>query len=496
MSPPTRHGAVFAVPWPLVPLLGWCEEAFAHGYAALYTPPVPVALYGWGAAATLVVSFLIAALFLRRPPAPPRAEAESRDWLPLLGPLKVLMPVLRGLVVLALGLAIATAYFGSRDPLRNFGMTWFWILFVLGVPYASLLVGNFYAALNGWRTLTDGMGRLWRGYTQGRFVYPERLGDWPALLLYLGFIHFELFSTGQSVALGHVLLGYTVLNLVGVGLVGRDAWFRHCEFFSLFLRLFALLAPVDYQRGEHGQPSRLRLRWPLAGLMQERPERLSTVVFVLAMLATTAFDGLRATQWWVMLFWGDPTGWLTAWRGVPPIAAIGELRPWYVAWETLWVFTLPFVYFAAYALAIGLGRLLTGYDRPLRELALDFAYSLLPIAVVYHLTHYLTLLLAHGLKIVSLLSDPFGRKWDLFGTAHLWRAPILLDYSLIWHGQVVLILAGHIASAVVAHRIALRVFPSHRSAWLSQLPMLGLMVAVTVVGLWIIAQPLTMVLLR
>jgi hypothetical protein len=115
----------------------------------------------------------------------------------------------------------------------------------------------------------------------------------------------------------------------------------------------------------------------------------------------------------------------------------------------------------------------------------------LPIALVYHVTHYFTLILTQGVKIVSLVSDPFGWGWNLFGTAFVFRAPILPDLGLVWHTQVALILLGHIASVWLAHLVALRVFASRRAAALSQVPMLALMVLFTVFGLWILAQPLT-----
>ena len=95
------------------------------------------------------------------------------------------------------------------------------------------------------------------------------------------------------------------------------------------------------------------------------------------------------------------------------------------------------------------------------------------------------------MKAASLLSDPFGWGWNLFGTAMLWRAPILPDLGWVWHAQVGLILFGHIASVYLAHRVALCVFPARGQAVVSQLPMLALMVAFTVFGLWILAQPLT-----
>jgi hypothetical protein len=252
------------------------------------------------------------------------------------------------------------------------------------------------------------------------------------------------------------------------------------------------MAPLDYRPAEAGGArGQLRLRWPFSGLLRERPGSLSTVVFALAMLSTTAFDGLRATQWWVWLFWRDTSVWLTALVGRPPISAIALLRPWYIGWELFWLLISPFLYLAAYLACLWLAKRLTRSTRPLRELALDFGYSLLPIALVYHATHYSTLLLTQGLKIISLSSDPFGWGWNLFGSAQLLRAPILPAMGTVWHTQVGLILLGHVLSVGVAHHIALRLWPDRRQAMLSQLPMLLLMVAFTVAGLWILAQPLT-----
>lgn len=57
--------------------------------------------------------------------------------------------------------------------------------------------------------------------------------------------------------------------------------------------------------------------------------------------------------------------------------------------------------------------------------------------------------------------------------------------------QVFFILAGHVSSVLLAHRVARRVFAARRDAVLSQLPMLLLMVGFTVFGLWILSQPLT-----
>ncbi|HUS24028.1 MAG TPA: hypothetical protein VM369_03695 [Candidatus Binatia bacterium] len=467
--------------------------AAAHGFGRLYNLPVPFWLYGWAASAALVLSFVLVGIFAATPPS---AEARERDvsHSRFARALRRALPLLRGAAVATLLLCIVTGFFGSRDPFHNFSMTFFWVVFALAFAWLAALLGDFYALLNPWRVIVERLARRWPRLASGRFRYPEALGDWPALALYLGFTWFELFGLGKPSPLARMLLAYTALNLAGAWAVGMRAWFAHCECFAVFFRLLGTMAPLQWRPAPGG--GRLWLRPPMAGLLRDRPVHLSTVAFALAMLATTAFDGLRATQWWVNLFWQQPHGIGMTIAGGAPVLHYALLRPWYVTWETGWLLLAPFLYLAAYLVSLALAKGLTRTRRPLRELALDFGLTLLPIALVYHVTHYATLLLTQGLKIFSLLSDPFGWNWNLLGTAGLWRAPILPPMGSVWHSQVALILLGHVLSVVAAHRVALRVMPSRRTALLSQLPMLLLMMAFTVAGLWILAQPLTALRMR
>lgn len=166
------------------------------------------------------------------------------------------------------------------------------------------------------------------------------------------------------------------------------------------------------------------------------------------------------------------------------------MRKLFIYWQSIWLLVAPFLYLAVFLLFVWLTRLVTRSDKSLRELALEFGPTLLPIALVYNITHYYTLIQIQGIKIVSLASDPFGWGWNLFGTARWLQRMIIPDAGTVWHVQVGLIVFGHIVSVYLAHRVALRVFATRREAVISQLPMLFLMVLFTTVGLWILAQPI------
>jgi hypothetical protein len=66
---------------------------------------------------------------------------------------------------------------------------------------------------------------------------------------------------------------------------------------------------------------------------------------------------------------------------------------------------------------VELSRILGGGEVGFRRLAAAYAFSLVPIALAYQMAHYYTYLLIQGQMIISLVSDPLGWGWNLFGTA-------------------------------------------------------------------------------
>lgn len=455
--------------------------AWAHAFGEPVQLPMPYGLYIAGSVAALVLSFVLLALGgkiahrlnAHRQLPFPAWPAKWIDTARAAGSLFWLS---------ALTFCIVTGLFGSNDSHRNINMTLFWIVFALGGAYSSMLIGNWYQHQHPWRFL---LPRHWPGVLK----YPGWLGHWPALLQLGGLVGIELFfhSTPRKLAL--LLIAFGAFNLAGMWLWGMRRWLQRGEPFAVLFRLFAACAPLRRVQNTDGK-YRWRVTLPFADLHRLRLWHPAQCLFVLFLLSSTAYDGLRETAVYFNVFWQDPWGILTAAFGDHPLKLYPQVRPWFVAWEMFLLIVSPLLYLLLFIAFLALGRTLTGGQQSMGLLVRRFLPSLVPIAVVYHLTHYYTLLLSQGVKIRGLISDPFGWGWNVFGTAITGRLPWLPDMAGIWTSQVLLILLGHVAAVWLAHQQALKLESSAGRATLSQLPMLVLMVVFTSVGLWVLAQPL------
>ena len=117
--------------------------------------------------------------------------------------------------------------------------------------------------------------------------------------------------------------------------------------------------------------------------------------------------------------------------------------------------------------------------------------SLAPIALAYHVAHFLSFLLIQGQRVIPLASDPLGRGWDIFGTAGYEIDIGVVNARFAWLVGVGAIVVGHVAAVYAAHVIARRTFATRALTLRSQLPMTALMTGYTMLSLWIVAQPIT-----
>jgi hypothetical protein len=369
---------------------------------------------------------------------------------------------------LLLAFVLVSGYDGPDTPLDNFAPTFIFIIFWVGLVFASVLFGDLFRAFNPWRAI----GRVLFRDRRLR-DYPESWGRWPAAIGLLGFTWIELGSGwGEEPAtLATAVAGYSVLTLIFMGVFGVEAWSRLSETFSVYFNLFSRMSVFETRDRVVGT------RPFLAGLPKLDPVP-GTVGMVIVMIGSVTFDGLSQGQLWkdlaVQLNDGFETLGFSLETTPKLVAAVGLAIGVGIAG-------------GFYALGIE-GARSVGGDLNAERLRRAFAHSLVPIAMVYVAAHYLTFLLFEGQSIFYLASDPLGQGWNLFGTANSAIDYGLLSQNASWYLQVGFVVLGHVAALVLAHDRALVLYPDAKLAVRSQYWMLAIMVGFTSLALWLLAQ--------
>ena len=460
------------------------SPASAHGFGQRYDLPLPLYLYLYGTAAVVIVTFVLVALFVRR-----TGGTTRRPRLDLLGyaPGKIIAhpAVILLLKLVAAGLfvvTVAAGFIGDQNPYRNIAPTMVWIIVWVGVAYVSAFVGDLWALINPWATIFDAAAWLYRRVGNGRefpyrLPYPAALGVWPAVILLFIFSWIELVYPTPAVPthIACFAAGYSILTWTGMALFGRETWVRHGEVFSVVFGAFARFAPTQARAGPRPE---LILRPFGAGLLDSRSASPSMTAFALLLLSTVLYDGLLNTPEWTIL--ENAIG--------ARLRGPGEFELIVVRSAGLVAFWLLFL--GAYTLIAAMMSAAAAGIRSRQEIAQHFAFTLIPIAIGYHLAHYFVFLLVQGQYIIPLMSDPFGWGWNLFGTAGYRVDIAIIGARFAWYTAIVSVLVGHMISVYLAHRVAIREFEPRHATLRSQVPLTALMVAFTFISLSILGEPI------
>jgi hypothetical protein len=448
----------------------------AHGIGVVRDLPIPAAYFFVGAVVVLVASFVLLFFLWRRPLL--ERHSGGRKLPSAISALvlsRVVRIVLGAFSVGVLVLTLATALFGTTVELLNFAPSFVYAVFWVGLPLLSILLGNVWSVLSPWRAIAD--ATVWVIELGGREARPVlewtgRMGRYPAAIALFSFVTLELAHPRPAYprTLGIAVALYTYWALAGMAVYGRDAWTRYGEGFAVAFGLLARIAPFAVRDGS------VVVRWPFTGLAGDDRIR-GTLLFIAVLLGSTSFDGFSRTATWqdtlaeVRLELADSSQ--RTIDLVTTLVNIGGLA--------LFVAIVLATYLAAVAAAENLGRIR-------RSLVPDFVLPLVPIAAAYIVAHYFTFFLIQGQFVITLISDPFGRGWDLFGTADF--APNLapLTPEETWYLQIGTLVVGHVAGLAVAHDRAVAIFTERRSGLIAQLPMLALMIVYTVGGMWVLTR--------
>jgi len=430
-------------------------------------------------------------------------------------------------------LVIVAGLFGHQNPALNIAPLLTWTIWWCGLVVLIMFAGKAWCWMCPWDAIATWVEkfRLWKKADEGMGLdlkWPRVLRNiWLATALFVGLTWIEIgFGvTTRPAATAWLAIAMLGMTLACAFLFERKSFCRYGCLVGRVSGLYAMFAGVEVRHIDDdvcqtckgkpcvtGSPSAygcptfeypgrmqtntyciqcteclqacphdnmaVNVRPWGADLAVEAKPRSDEAYLALLMLAISGFHGLTMTP-----VWGEIT------KALPGPAMFSF---------SLGMTLLMLAPIAVYAILIAASyRIATATSPALaervsyRDYFIRYAYCVLPIALFYHLAHNLEHLLMEGPKIVSLISDPAGRGWNLLGTAG-WHVPPLVSLDVLWILQVVLVGIGHVYSLWAARNISRRTFGDASAAARSQWPLLVGMIVFSIFSLWLLKQPMEM----
>lgn len=429
---------------------------------------------------------------------------------------RAFQPVFMVITLFVFVLAILTGLFGTPAGSRNFNIIFVWIvwwalLIVVMVPF----FGRLWCALCPIPAPGEWLQR--RGIVQrrtGRLLtlnrrWPRRLKNmWLQNFGFLGVAVFSTIILTRPSVSAWVLLGFLLVGVALSAVYKNRIFCRYVCPVGGFIGLYSMLSPVELRvedqgvcashttkdcitGNEHGYgcpwmvfPGSLT-RNTYCGLCVEclktcpknnivinlRPFGSDLLVAKERRLdeAFKAFIMLGCALLYSVVLLG-PWGWLKSWANMDTrlhwtIYAAGFL--------TINLLALP----GLFGLVTLASRKLSGQAVPVRRLFIDYAYTLIPLGLAGWIAFSLGFVLVNGSYALSVISDPFGWGWNLFGTARSGWTP--LWPTLTSFLQVGVLTAGLLFALNTAYKIARQHTHAHRPAFVAALPVSGFLILVT-----------------
>ena len=344
--------------------------------------------------------------------------------------------------VFILSLLILPGLIGNEEAKTSITPLIIWVFLWIGVPVLGLVFGDIYSKFNPLSIIPS----------------PEKKPStvWFAAALFLGLTWFELVwrKPGNPTHIGIVFI-LLMLITTGTRIIFSKASIE-VDPLHLLHHLYAKL--------------RFTVSKPIYKNMLENIANLSNFkgmeYFILLMIGTVTYDGLRGTTFWYNLFGSSTLD---------------------ITFSTFAFFGINIIIIGSYRFACWFALKVSGEKQDLNNISLLFGHTMLPIAFAYHVTHYLSLLLYESQTILYRLNDPYGIGWNLFGIDDVSIKYFLTPVAL-WGIQVFVTLAGHMLSVVLAHDLAIKLF-GHQQSDKTQYIFLLITVGLTLQALFVLSVP-------
>ncbi len=406
------------------------SASFNHGVVNVGDLPIPFDIVLNSSALVVLITFVYLKVSWKESIIRPRQEVFN-DKQNFIGKLF-------GIIILFL--LVVPGIFGNESSKTSVAPLILWVFLWIGVPVLGLLFGDIYSKFNPLNLFSLKSDK------------PESV--YFACILFIGLTWFELVWKKPGNPLNIAIVLITLFVCVNL------------------LRYFfkKSLIEVDPLLLLHYLYSKLKLfnSRPYFRSLLDNIGNLAKLkgieYFVLLMIGTVTYDGLRETTFWYNQFGSrtDDIGFSTM------MFLIMNLG------------TILFYRFACF-FAIKVG----GSDLKLNHVSNLFGHTMLPIAFAYHVTHYLTLLLFESQTFFYRFNDPIGTGMNLLNVEEP-TINYFVEPLVIWGIQVAVTLLGHMLSVVLAHDLAVKLF-GHQQSDKTQYIFLFITVALTLQALFVLS---------
>ena len=364
---------------------------------------------------------------------------------------------------------IIFGYIGSRDPLANPLSLFIWSVWFMVMPVIQIIFGNVWAFLNPWY----GFGRL---FFKNKILF-KLDQNYSLVFSSVGFLLFSLFmlvdiAPDDPDRLANIVTIYLLLNFIFMKIFGVD-WLKNGECFTSFYRLLSKLSWIWIKEGKI-----------YVGFFGSQLKDINTfppmsVLFLSIILATLSFDGLNETFLWFKII------------NVNPLEFYG--RSSVVLENSSGLIFFAILLFLIFSITIFLGHKFINEKVTFKNIIGINSIALLPIALAYHIAHYLTSFLVNIQYSYKVASDPLNNGMDLLNLGDFNVTTSFFNtietVKLIWFIQAAAIVIGHVIAVLLAHSICEGYLKTKSSILISQFPISIFMIGYTFLGLWILSTP-------
>ena len=364
---------------------------------------------------------------------------------------------------------IIFGYIGSRDPLANPLSLFIWSVWFMVMPVIQIIFGNVWAFLNPWY----GFGRL---FFKNKILF-KLDQNYSLVFSSVGFLLFSLFmlvdiAPDDPDRLANIVTIYLLVNFIFMKIFGVD-WLKNGECFTSFYRLLSKLSWIWIKEGKI-----------YVGFFGSQLKDINTfppmlVLFLSIILATLSFDGLNETFLWFKII------------NVNPLEFYG--RSSVVLENSSGLIFFAILLFLIFSITIFLGHKFINEKVTFKNIIGINSIALLPIALAYHIAHYLTSFLVNIQYSYKVASNPLDNGMDLLNLGDFNVTTSFFNtietVKLIWFIQAAAIVIGHVIAVLLAHSICEGYLKTKSSVLISQFPISIFMIGYTFLGLWILSTP-------